>query len=259
MKAVNLIPSDARGVRVATTTQSGGLVYSVIAILVVAVALATIDVLTTNTINDRKTKLAAVQADAGAASAEAARLASYTQFAQMAQERAATVRDIAAARFDWHGALDQLSQVVPTDVSLQTLNATVAPGAGGGGGSSLRGDIASPALEMTGCTRTQDDVAGLMSRLRTMTGVTRVSLESSVANPVTGQSGASASSGSGGGCPSGSPTFNMVLWYQPLPSAGPEGVVTPVGGPGAGSAPPTNTTAAGTTTPISSTTTGAKP
>ncbi len=56
------------------------------------------------------------------------------------------------------------------------------PGAsagGGGAGSSLRADITAPAFELTGCTVNQDDVARLMSRLRLVNRVTRVSFSNS--------------------------------------------------------------------------------
>ena len=76
-----------------------------------------------------------------------------------------------------------LSQVVPADTTLQSIVGTVVPGASAGGGgagaASLRADIAAPAFELTGCTANQDDVARLMSRLRLINGVTRVSFSDS--------------------------------------------------------------------------------
>lgn len=220
MKAVNLIPREARGVRLATSSHSGGAVYAVVGVLVVALAFVTIYVLDSNTISSRRVTLTTLQTQAAQAQATAARLAPYAQFAKLAEARVTTVRGIASARFDWHKALDDLAQVIPADTSLQSLTGTVAPGAAGGSSSSLRGDITSPAFEISGCSRTQDDVAALISRLRTMPGVDRVSLEASA--KLTGSSGA----GSSGGCPAGSPAFSLVVWFQPLPNAGPDGVTS---------------------------------
>jgi Tfp pilus assembly protein PilN len=150
-------------------------------------------------------------------------------FAQMAQARTATVRQIAAGRFDWHAAMLDLAKVVPGNTSLQSLVATASPsssGVGGAGASVLRSDISSPAFELTGCTATQDDVARLMSRLRLMSGVTRVTLGSAVKTegPQPGASistttPASASGTSQNqGCGPNTPAFDLVVFFQ-LPAA----------------------------------------
>jgi Tfp pilus assembly protein PilN len=157
---------------------------------------------------------------------EVSRLSSYAHFEQLAQQRAATVRQIAATRFDWHGALSDLSKVMPADASLQSLVATVSAGSASGSsgaGGGVRGDINVPALELKGCTGSQDEVAQLISRLRLINGVTRVTLDDSV-KQAAGQPGAavtsSPSSGSSaGGCSANGPSFDMVVFFQPLAAA----------------------------------------
>jgi Tfp pilus assembly protein PilN len=163
--------------------------------------------------------------------AEVARLNSYEQFEKLAEARAATVREIASSRFDWHGALSDLSKVVPSNTSLQSLVATVSSTASSGGssagsGGAVRSAIDAPAFELKGCTGTQDEVAQLMSRLRLINGVTRVTLEDSSKGSA-GAPGTQVSSAgpSGAGCPANGPTFDMVVFFQPvagslLPSAG---------------------------------------
>jgi Tfp pilus assembly protein PilN len=141
-------------------------------------------VLTNNTISERKAALTTLKAQVAEEQAQVGRLANYARFAKLAEARAQTVKQIAASRFDWHGALSDLSRVVPVDTSLKSLAATVAPGvagasAGSGTSSGVRSAISAPAFELTGCTKTQDDVARLMSRLRMINGVTRVTLGSS--------------------------------------------------------------------------------
>ena len=230
MRAVNLIPADARR-RLGAPGRSGGLAYVLIGLLGAAVLLVLVAVLTSNTIAERQARVGRLQREAAAARALATRLAPYTEFEQLAEQRSATVREIAAARFDWHAALAQLARVIPPDTSLQSLTGTVAPGAGSGGSggaASLRADIANPALELTGCTRSQDEVARLISRLRLMSGVTRVSLEDSQAGS---QSTAGASAGDGSsGCPAGAPSFDLVVFFEPLPGAGPAGLTPSSGG-----------------------------
>jgi Tfp pilus assembly protein PilN len=197
----------------------------VIGLLVVALVFVMVYVLNGNTISQRKSQLANLQQQVAVVQLQAARLNSYTHFEQLAQERAATVRQIAATRFDWHAALSDLSKVVPANTSLQSLVASVAPGSAvgtsgssGGSGTSVRGAINAPAFELKGCTGTQDEVAQLMSRLRLINDVTRVTLEDSV-KQAGGQSAAAVTSTSSAstGCAPNGPSFDMVVFFQPLP------------------------------------------
>lgn len=275
MKAINLIPTDAGRGSGSRRELPRGPGYIVLGLLGIALALVTVYVLTSNTISERKAKLAAIQQQANAVQAQADRLANYSQFATLAQQRAETVRQLASSRFDWHASLGDLSKVVPAGTSLQSLLGTVAPGVtitgpGGGTGSSsstgtLRADIPNPAFELRGCTKTQDDVARLMSRLRVMNGVTRVTLADSVKQdsgqgavtiPTTGTSS--------GGCASNAPTFDLVVFFQPLPgaaaAAGQLSTTPTTTPPATGSATTpsttTTTTSASTTTPAPSTPAG---
>ncbi len=252
MRAVNLIPGDSRrGARARGGRSRGGPAYLIIAGLAVAVLLMTVYVLTNNTISERQAKIATLQVQAAQERAEATRFVNYVQFASLARAREQTVQTIATARFDWHAALSDLSKVVPANTSLQSLFGSVAPGASVSGGSSgsstLRGDISSPAFELTGCTNTQDDVARLMSRLRLINGVTRVTLGDSIKS-AGAQSGAavSGSSASGApGCGSNAPAFDIVVFFSPLPGAGATGLTSATASP---TSPATPGTAAKTVT-----------
>jgi Tfp pilus assembly protein PilN len=159
---------------------------------------------------------------------------------------AATVRQIAATRFDWHGALTDLSRVIPANASLQSLVATPSTATGAAGatstGGGVRGAINAPAFVIKGCTASQDDVAQLVSRLRLINGVTRVTLEDSVKS-ASGQPGVAVSSsassapGSAAGCPAGWPNFDMVVFFQPVTGA--------VGAAATGTVQPVNASTAG--------------
>jgi Tfp pilus assembly protein PilN len=226
MKAVNLIPADARKNRSGPSNAVRVPTYALLGLLAATLALVTVYVLTGNTIADRKAQLSSLQNQVAQAQARASRLGDYGRFAQVAHTRLQTVAGIAATRFDWHEALSDLSQVVPANTSLQTLSGTVAPGAstggGGGGSSNLRSDLPVPALELGGCTASQDDVARLMSRLRLIDGVTRVSLGSSQKTAA----GLGGSSTGTVGCGSGATNFDMVVFFKPLPGAGPNGATS---------------------------------
>ena len=226
MRAVNLIPGESHhgGISLAAPQAMS---YAVIATLAVALAFVTVYVLTGNTISSRRSEVASLQAQIAQVNAEAAALGNYSQVVQLAQQRSQTVSQLAASRFDWPQALSDLSEVVPAGTSLQSLVGTATPDAGtasGGaniGSSALRGDISAPALELTGCTGSQDDVARLMSRLRLMSGVTRVTLANSQKQD-SGGGGAPSPRGAGAssGCGANQPTFDLVVFYQPESSPG---------------------------------------
>jgi Tfp pilus assembly protein PilN len=221
MRAVNLIPRDSRRGGISPSLGKLGAAHFVVALMVVALAFVTVYVLANNTVSQRKSQLASLKQQVSRMQAEVARLNSYAQFEKLAQARAQTVREIASSRFDWHGALSDLSKVVPSNTSLQSLVATVsssssAGGSSGGSGGAVRGAIDAPAFELKGCTGTQDEVAQLMSRLRLINGVTRVTLEDSTKpNSTSGGSASSAATG-GQGCPANGPTFDMVVFFQPV-------------------------------------------
>jgi Tfp pilus assembly protein PilN len=231
VKAVNLIPADARraGVKRSGSFGPGALL---LVGLVVVLGFVTVLVLTDNTISSREARLQTLRAELSSQEQVASRLGSYERFSSLAQARAATVRSIAGTRFDWHAALSDLARVVPKTTTLQSLTATVSPsastGAASAGGSGLRSIIAGPAFEMTGCSATQDDVAQLMSSLRTMDGVQRVTLSSSTKSPSTGGSSSGSSSSTASGCANG-PSFHLIVFFTPLPTTAPaaNGSVTP--------------------------------
>lgn len=218
MRAVNLIPSDKRH------GSGGGLGpvgpgMLVLVGLTVAVVLVVMYVLSGNSISSRQASLASARAQLASEQTLVSRLGSYERFAALAQARAQTIRQIVATRFDWHAALSDLSKVVPANTNLQSLTATVSPSVSiNGGSSSLRGAIDAPAFDITGCTSSQDNVARLMSRLRAMNGVTRVTLQSSTDGSSSGtstSSGGATSTGCGAG-----PSFHLVVFFAPLASAG---------------------------------------
>ena len=260
MKAVNLIPGDARRGGGGLSLSAQGPTYVILGLLAVAVAFVTVYVLSSNSIADRSAELTSLQAQLGQAQTQTASLVDYTKFAQMVQDRTNTVRSIAVTRFAWSKPLNQLSRVVPANTSLQSLNASLGsgssgPGASGGAsgstGGSLLGSATAPALELTGCTKSQDAVARLMSRLRLIDGVTRVSLGSSTKPASTGPAVSTSQGGNAGsvvGCGSNAPNFDMLVTLTPLP-----GAVAGTGTTAATASP------SGTSTPSTPTTTPAAP
>ena len=117
---------------------------------------------------------------------------------------------LAQSRFDWERVLRELAIVIPEDIWLTQLTATVNPevqlsdaGSGSGSGVSGMDSVAGPALQIQGCGAGHEAVAGFLAALRDIGGVTRVAvLNSDRPDPstATGGSGATASGGSSENC-----------------------------------------------------------
>ena len=261
MRAVNLIPAETR--KAGRGIQPGGLGpgFGVLGLLGVALLLVTLYVLTSNTISDRKVKLAALQAQVTQEQAVAGQLSAYATYTHLAQARALTVTQIAQSRFDWHSALADLSRVVPANASLTSLMATASPGSTVSGGAantgSLRSAIAAPAFQISGCTASHDDVARLMSRLRLINGVQRVTLSDSVKQSG-GATGSSAGGSSGSAtCTAAQTEFDLVVFFTPIAGAPVSGGTAPsAAAPAATATPATNASPAAAVSNPPSTTSG---
>lgn len=185
MRPVNLIPpEDRRGEQAPLRT--GPLPYILLGALVAVLVGITAMVLVGNQISESKSEVAKLEGEDVAAAARAQQLAAYTQFREMSEQRVATVQSLADSRFDWERVMRELSLVLPSNVWLVTLTATASPEVsmdGGGGGSSsganLRAQVPGPALELDGCAAGQGAVAGFVTALKDVDGVTRVGVQSS--------------------------------------------------------------------------------
>jgi Tfp pilus assembly protein PilN len=234
VRAVNLIPADVAG----GSRASAGPVL-LLGGLAALLALVTLHVLTGNTITDRKSELASVHRQLAVAQAQADATRPYREFAALARARVETVRQLGSARFDWRRAFADLATVIPDDVWLSSLTGTVTTGvsvAGGdtGGASSLRSAIPNPAIELSGCTVSHESVVRLVSRLRLLHGVQRVSLVDS-------------SKDGGGDCQHGHtnfPAFHLVVFFGPIPTVAP-----PVAAQTGSAAPVADTSGGTSTTP----------
>jgi Tfp pilus assembly protein PilN len=200
MRPVNLIPSDLRqGAQAPMRT--GPIPYILIGALAAVLAAVAILVLTTNQISEREGELAKLERKDAAAQQQAKRLAGYVQLQTLHEQRLATISNLADSRFDWERVMRELSLILPHDVWLTNLNAS-ASGAqemGGGGSSGLRGAVPGPALELTGCAAGQESVAGFVTALKDIDGVTRVGVQSSELPQQEDGAGESGGSGEGGG------------------------------------------------------------
>jgi Tfp pilus assembly protein PilN len=200
MRPVNLIPAEERhGTQ--SPLRTGALPYIVLGGLVALLAGVALLVVTGNQISERKEDIVTLKREDKAAQKRAERLAAYVELAELRQARTATIGSLADSRFDWERVMRELSKILPGNVWLTSLNASASPDASSGGSSSgtsgaaLRAGVAGPALELTGCATGQDGVAGFVTALKEIDGVTRVGVQSSAI----ADTGSSAQAGSGGG------------------------------------------------------------
>lgn len=217
MRPVNLIPREQRHDS-QSPLRTGPLPYIVLGVLVALLAGVALLVVTGNEISERKSEIVTLKREDKLAQKKAERLASYVQLAQLRQERTETVNSLADSRFDWERVMRELSKVLPPDVWLTSLNASASPeaasssGSESSGESGLRGSIAGPALEIVGCAASQDGVAGFVTALKEIDGVTRVGVESS-ALP-TEESSSESGEGSEGGGQSDCRTRNFIAQFE---------------------------------------------
>jgi Tfp pilus assembly protein PilN len=239
MRAVNLIPPDRRRGS-SPLGRSGGGVYLALGFLALLVVMAGAYVLSSWSLDEKRAQIAQTEQRAQVAEAKAGSLRPYTEFTALRQKRVSTVQSLAASRFDWSHALHELARALPRYAWLTSLRATVTPDAQVDGGQTdpLRKSLAVPAVEVVGCTTSQDNVARVMSALRRIDGVQRVGLSSSRKSDVTGGAPGSSSSAGGGtstsaDCRAGSARysqFSMTVFFT-----APAAATTPA--PGATTSP----------------------
>jgi Tfp pilus assembly protein PilN len=178
MKAINLIPAEQRRGAGGIAGRTGGLVYVLIATLLVLVGLGVLYVSAAHTVATRKATLVEVTGQAGVLESQVEALQPYVSFAGVSQQRVEGVASLAYQRFDWPDAMEQLALSLPKGVWLSSLS-----GAATGGGSSqassatgstgttgasapLATTIDAPTLSLTGCAPSQDAVAATLANLR---------------------------------------------------------------------------------------------
>jgi Tfp pilus assembly protein PilN len=243
MKAVNLIPGDQRQGAGSFTGRSDGGALIVLGVLVGLVALVLVYGSAHRQISSQAGQVAALDAQTRAVEARTGTLASYTNFVATANQRAETVSQLVASRFDWSHTLHELGRVLPASTALSTLHGTVgstesgssAPAAPGATPASSTPPGSTPVFTLSGCAKSQSVVAQTLQRLRLMDGASDVQLQSS-----TSTSGHAGSGTGSGGCPGGTADFSVEVLFAALPtvssgspSAGGPSVATIAAGTGA--------------------------
>jgi len=207
-------------------------------------------ILAGNQVTERRAQLAQVTADHEVTARHAAALKPYGDFQNLAIQRRETVTSLAALRFDWEQALRDVSHALPGGVTLTALDGSTSNGTATSGGR-VRSAIEAPAITLKGCTVDQGRVATMLSRLRGIRGVTRVSLAKSE-RKAQGGSGTGAAGACGAGSP---PEFETVVFFERSVAAAPgepggAATAVPAAGGAASPAPQAGQAATPTPTPV---------
>jgi len=237
MRAVNLLPDgERRRVASGRNRGSGYLVVGALALVLVALLSYT---LTANQVTSRNAQADQAGRDADEAERRAARLGAFGDFAQTKQTREASVKSLAAGRFDWERLSLEMARVMPPGVFVTEVNAAAAGSPEGGTGASAAsgspsdssGSDSSPQIKLTGCAPTQPDVATTMVRLRGLHRAKEVNLEDSTRDAQAAGGGASTSTSSGAGASgtegcgtrNGRPYYKFIasVSFEPVPPVPP--------------------------------------
>ena len=222
MKAVNLIPGEQRQGAGSYAGRSGGGALMLLGVIAGVVALVAMYGSAHRQISSQAGEVATLDAQTSAVEARAGKLAAYTSFVTVANQRAATVSQLVASRFDWSHTLHELGRVLPSGSALSQLHGTVGSTEGSSASASASGAApasstppgSTPVFTLSGCAESQSVVAQTLQRLRLVDGVNDVQLQSSTKS----ETGSASSSGPNGGCPLGSATFSVQVIFAALPA-----------------------------------------
>jgi Tfp pilus assembly protein PilN len=183
MRPVNLVPQDQR--RRTPSEGSGKGAHAVLGMLAVLLAMAVFYVLTANNVTERESQAEAARTEADQLEAQAADKGSFTDFAEIAQTRTASVAAVASTRFDWERLMRELSRVMPEGSWLTSASASVTGATDAASNPAAAGTPAAPtaagapSANLVGCTPKHSDVARMMVRLRQLHRVADVELKQS--------------------------------------------------------------------------------
>ena len=183
MKAVNLMPRDARS-KASAESGTGAGVYLLLAGLGALVVLAALWASAGKQIGERTAKLERAEAAIAIAEKRAQDSAAYVTFRDLAANRVGTVTRLSTTRFDWAHAMREISRVLPADAWLTAMVGV--SGSDEAAPTPATSAAPAPVITLAGCTRSQTKVARLLARLRTIDGVRKVSLKSSEKPDATG-------------------------------------------------------------------------
>ena len=208
MRAVNLLPGgEEQGRKVPPLPVLAGCVGAVL----VSAVLAVMFLSASAGVAKKQQALDQIQAEYAAMPAPAPASPVVAELPQQRQTRVTALATVLGQRVAWDRLLREVSQVVPSDVWLVTLNALAPSISPASTAPPAAGAEAQQSFTVTGCTYSQDSVARFLARLSVVPDLMNMTLGRS-------QSSGDASGGGGGGggqCPAGMFTFTLQGAVRP--------------------------------------------
>lgn len=221
MRAVNLIPADQRRGAGGLAGRSGGVVHVLTGGLVVLVGMGVVYASAVHGVASDEGKLASVTAQVAAVNAQTQALQPYVAVATLSQQKLRETATLAAQRFNWPSAMQQLALALPADVTFTAFSATVAgasPAAAAAPGAVATAAPSTGAgFALSGCASTQGEMATVLTNLAAVPGVSNVRLINTVktaapSRKLTGKAAANSAVATGGSCPY--VTYSLALDYS---------------------------------------------
>ena len=162
MKRINLLPQEER----VKASRERGLIWAILILVAVVVVLGLVYVKERSDVSAKQDELASIQAETATVQAQIAALSPYAALQAQRTAMTDTAKGIYESSVPFSILLQELSLVIPENVRLQTLTATVPPamlpGAAAAEGAAAAGTAD---VTFTGQTEKHRDVAEFMTRL----------------------------------------------------------------------------------------------
>lgn len=179
MKRMNLLPQEER----VKASRERGLIWAILILVFVVVVLGLVYVKYRSDVGAKQDELAGIQQQTQLVQAEIAKLSPYKLIEDQRTAMTDTAKAIYASTVPFSTLLQELSLVIPDNVRLQSLMATVPPamlpGAAGVEAAAPPAAGASTDVTFTGQTEEHRDVAEFMTRLGLIPQIMGITLTSS--------------------------------------------------------------------------------
>src|SRR5512141_288385 len=123
MKRINLLPQEER----VKASRERGLIWAILILVAVVVVLGLVYVKYNSDVNAKQDELAGIQAETAVVQAQIAELSPYAALQTQRTSMTETAKGIYQSSVPFSILLQELSLVIPENVRLQTLTATVPP------------------------------------------------------------------------------------------------------------------------------------
>jgi Tfp pilus assembly protein PilN len=162
MKRINLLPQEER----VKASRERGLIWAILILVAVVVVLGLVYVKYNSDVSAKEDELAAIQAETATVQAKIAELSPYAALQAQRTSMTETAKGIYQSSVPFSTLLQELSLVIPENVRLQTLTATVPPTMLPGAATDpAAGAAATTDVTFTGQTENHRDVAEFLTRL----------------------------------------------------------------------------------------------